>query len=410
MALSVTQVVKNYDYYNSMKLLPGYVLSGYEDEQGITKAYYSTDFSSDPIGSKADFFNHLNDPCLDINDPSPVFTVPKSLTALDPQWFNGWWDNAMYYSHPLVKTAICATNPNIYQDFSDSVGYLGYTPTSTDPTDPTYGNDAISSAITHKIPSNLLSLANGLNSSVCSSLKINTPNSLLSNSKTALNQIQALQNISTSLQSTLINQVGALKNKLPFATNLTGNLITPTNWSHSYNIGGIKTTVDSVGNVLSAPSRMISSAINKAQNLIPKITLPSINKLVGGFTPDMPAVSNVLSNVKAAGTLAKDTISQAQGALAAVNNAVTSTIGTINTATNTIIAPVTTAVKNTAVSINNLNSIVNVGNGVNAGVAGVINQAPGTVSSSNNSLFIAGNGVNSAGNKSVLTVNTFGKP
>ena len=58
--------------------------------------------------------------------------------------------------------------------------------------------------------------------------------------------------------------------------------------------------------------------------------------------------------------------------------------------------------------INNINSIVNVGNG--AGVAGLINQSPGSMSSPNNKLFVASGGINSNGNKSVLTVETFGKP
>jgi hypothetical protein len=406
MALSATQVTRNYDYYNSTTLLPGYILSGREDEQSIAKAYYSTDFSSDPIGSKADFFNHLKDPCLDINDPSPVFNIPKSLSALDPQWFNGWWDNAMYYSHPLVTASISASNPDVFQEFSDSVGYLSYTPTESDPNSPTYGNDAISSAIAHKVPNKLLGLINGLNSNALANFKINAPGSVNSKSKTFLSQVQALQKVSSSLQQTLTDQVGGLKNKLPFATNISGNLITPTGWSHSYNVEGIKTAVNSINNVITAPSRMISNALNKVQNLLPKITLPSISKLLGGLVPSMPAVSNVLGKVKQASTFAKSALGQAQGALAAGNAAVASVAGSINTVTGAVM-PITTAIKNTAVDINNINSIVNVGNG--AGVAGLINQSPGSISSPNNKLFVASGGINSNGNKSVLTVETFGK-
>ena len=49
-------VVKTFDYYNTRTVLPDYTVPGYEKELDLSRAYYSADFSSNPIGSKVDFF------------------------------------------------------------------------------------------------------------------------------------------------------------------------------------------------------------------------------------------------------------------------------------------------------------------------------------------------------------------
>ena len=391
-------VVKTFDYYNTLVLLPGYTVPGYDDELGITKASYSTDFSSNPIGSKVDFYNHLNDPCLFVYAPNPVFTIPKSLSALDPQWFNGWWDNAMFYSHPLVTQQLKEDNPDIYQDFSDSVGYLSYAPTTDDQTDPTYGNDAISPAIKSKIPNRLLDQINNLNSSVLGKFANFTPPGLGPIKNTFLSQVNAFKSTASSLQSAITGDVGALKNKLPFSTNLTGNLITPPNWSHSYNIEGIKSTVDIAGNVVKAPGRMLSSALVKIQNIVPKITIPSISKLVGAYAPNMPVSSNIISGIQSASTTAKSVLSTAQGTIMTGKSFVS---------TATTVASQSLSIVNTAANIQNINKV----NTVNGVTSALVQQSESTLSSLNkNSVVIISGNPNSKGNTPVQSLNTFSVP
>jgi len=374
-----TQVIRSYDYYNSLTLLPDYVLSGYEAEQSIAKADYSTNFSANPIGSKIDFYNHLNDPCLAISNPNAVFSIPKALSALDPQWFNGWWDNAMFYSHPLVTDQISATNPSVYQAFSDSVGYLGYATAANDSTDPTYGNDAISPAIASKVPNRILGMINGLNTNIQGNIKSYTPSTVASN-KLFLSQVGALKNVSSSLQSSVANSVGALKNKLPFNTNFAGNLITPNSWSHSYNVEGVNTVVNKANSIVSAPSKLLSSAITKAQSIIPKVTLPSINKLVGAYVPNMPATSGVISDIQAAGTVAKTAISNAQSTLATGIGQLNNAVGVVNNTTGQIVGNATSQlpIVNT-VSVANINQTVTTGNVTSA----LVNQSTSQLTSLN---------------------------
>ena len=409
------QVIKTFDYYNTLTLLPGYTVPGYEDEQSIAKAEYSTDFSSNPIGSKIDFYNHLNDPCLGIQDPNPVFTIPKSLSALNPQWFNGWWDNAMFYSHPLITDQLKLDNPQIYQDFSDSVGTLVYVPTAEDPNDPAYGNDAISPAVTGagKIPNNLLNQINSLNSSVLNKFNGFTPTGLGPLKGTFLNQVKAFKTGAASLQNAIPGKVGALKNKLPFSVNLTGNLVTPTNWNHSINIEGVNSVVNKAGNIIKAPGRMLSSALVKIQNLIPKISLPSISKLVGAYAPNMPVSSGIISGIQSASTGIKSALSTAQGAMAAVAQTTQGVIAagsTLANATNNLStqAGQGLSIVNTSASIvQNVNK-VNTVNGVTSALTKQTDSAVSTLN--NNKIVILGSNPNKQGNIPVQSLNTFSVP
>ena len=380
MALNPKQVIQTFDYYNTNILLPGYTVPGYEDEQNITRAHYSTDFSSNPIGSKIDFYNHLNNPCLSISQPNPVFDIPKSLSALDPQWFNGWWDSAMFYSHPLVTSQLQQDNPDIYQAFSDSVGTITYAPDVDDPTDPTYGNDAVNSSLHAKMPNRLLGLINGLNSSIQTNYNGFTPSGLGPSKTSFLQQVNALKNAASSLQFTITGDVGALKNKLPFNTNFAGNLITPNSWSHSYNVEGVNTVVNKANSIVSAPSKLLSSAITKAQSIIPKVTLPSINKLVGAYVPNMPATSGVISDIQAAGTVAKTAISNAQSTLATGIGQLNNAVGVVNNTTGQIVGNATSQlpIVNT-VSVANINQTVTTGNVTSA----LVNQSTSQLTSLN---------------------------
>ena len=393
--------VKSFDYYNSLTLLPGYTTPGRENEQNVAKAEYTTNFSSNPIGSKVDFYNHLNDPCLSLYAPNPVFNLPLPLSALDPQTFNGWWDNAMFYSHPEVTAQLSADTPSVYQNYSDSVGYLSYAPSENDPTALTFGCDATSTAITPKIPNRLLGVINGLNSSVLTKFNQFTPAGLGATKNTFLQQVGAFKRVSSSIQNSIAGQAGILKNKLPFSTNLTGNLVTPANWSHTYNIEGISSTVNKLGSVVQAPGRMLSTALVKIQNIVPKITIPSVSKLVGAYAPNMPAVSNIIGNIQSAATPLKAALSTAQSTFAAgqaAANALASSASTLTGGLNIV---------NTAASIQNINQVVTQ-NGVMAALTK--QSATSLTSLSNNTVVIAGGNPNNQGVTPVMSLNTFGKP
>jgi len=406
MALNPTTVIKTYDYYNTLTLVPGYSAQGYPDENNIARAQYSTDFSSNPIGSKVDFFTHLNDPCIAIVAPQPVFTITKPLSALSPQWFNGYWDQAMFYSHPLVTKEISANYPNVYQNFSDSVGTITYTPTVTDPTSPSYGNDPFSSALNFKIPSSINSALNKLNNdlnNLQSGLDGYLPKAGVLSKATFLSQVLAHQQSSGSLQLQLAGKYGSLAVKLPFNTNLTGNLQTPPAWSTTQAIEGINSTVNTINDAIKTPGRLLSEALIKIKSLIPKITLPSIGKLTGLNIPNPIAITNVISQITQYASAAKSALTQAQAVVAAAQQGVASIENTINSETAQITSVVNT-VSRIAASPQSFNAVVDIG----GTTVGLQYQSPSTLSglTNNKAIIIPGNTVNAAGNPSVISVTT----
>jgi hypothetical protein len=327
------QVVRTFDLYNTTVLLPGYTINGYENEFGLTRGFYSTDYSANPIGSKTDFFTQLDDPCSGIFNPNPVFTVPIGLSALNPLWFEQWWDEAIFYSHPLVLEQLEKSNPFTYQSFSDSVGTLYYT-ASGSPVNP---------VLSSKIPNSLLEQISRLNSYLNTDFKAFTPSGFGPN-KTKFNAQYSNYFQSTNSVKNIVNsQYSSIKQKLPLNVVQTGNLVTPSNWNYKTSIQGVNTAVDRLGNVISAPNRALANATNRVKSLIPKIQLPSLSKLTNGIIPNMPAVTNVINSMKSAtGALqsgvaaAQGTMAVAQGIIAAgkntvgaVQNAITSTTGSV---------------------------------------------------------------------------------
>lgn len=413
MALSATQVIKTYDYYNTLTLLPGYIMPGYEDEQNIARAHYSTDFSSNPIGSKVDFFVHLNDPCKAITDPNPVFSVPKSLSALDPQWFDGYWDNAMFYSHPLVTSQLTALHPDIYQNFSDSVGTLVYVPPEYDPTNPeVFGRASVNSALSNKIPANLFGALDALNNDVFKLYDKFTPSKLGLTKNSFIGQVLAHQGTSNTLQLGLKTRFGSLKVKLPFSTKITGNMFNPEDWAHKNVIEGINANVDKLNNFLknNSPGKLLSEGLIKLKKLLPKISLDSISKLLHIDVPNVPAISNAIKQIQNFGNAVKSVVSQAQGVLnavketaGAIQQGIGTIAGTINSETNEIKNIVNT-VKRLPTSVQGLESVVNVG-GTNIGLSYQTPNAP-TGLDKNSAVIIPGNAVNAQGNSSVVKVIT----
>lgn len=330
-------IVRTFDLYNTTVLLPGYTITGYEKEFNLTRDYYSTDYSSNPVGSKVDFFTQLDDPCSGVFNPNPIFNVGVGLSGLSPLWFEQWWDEAMYYSHPLVLEQLRSSNPSTYQSFSDSVGTLHYVSNSATPINPVLNN---------KVPPRILSNMSRLNRLLNIDLKAYTPTGFGPYTNKLNAQLTQYTSAANTVKSKVNQQFNSINRKLPLNVVQTGNLITPSTWKYDTKIQGVNTAVDRLGNVIRAPGRMLSNAVNKVKSYIPVIKLPplpSLSKLTNALMPNMPAVSNLINAAKtAAGTVqsaittVQGTIGTAQAAIAAganavggVQNAVSSVTGTV---------------------------------------------------------------------------------
>ena len=399
------QVIRTFDLYNTTVLLPGYNIPGYEKQFDLTRSYYSTDFSSNSIGSKVDFFVQMDDPCVGVLTPNPVFTVPIGLSGLDPLWFDQWWDEAIYYSHPNVLEQLQKSNPATYQNFSDSVGTLFYL---SDPESP------VNPVLNSKIPKNILARMTRLNSLVNIEYKAYTPTGFGPDTKRAASQLAQYTKSITNVKDIVNEKFSSIKRKLPLNVVQTGNLITPKNWKFDTVTQGVKTAVDRLGNIISAPGRMLSGAINKVKSLIPVIKLPklpSIGKLINANIPGMPAISNLYSGLKTAASTVQSVVATSQGAMAAaqsviaaakntvgaVQSAITNAKGTVQTLSN--------AANTTGAALTNINKTAIKGNIT----AAMKNQSAtaATVLNNNAVVLVNGSTKNSSGNSSLTTVNTF---
>lgn len=408
-------VVKTFDYYNTRTVLPGYTVPGYEKETETSRAYYSTDFSSNPIGSKVDFFNNLYDPCLSIYAPNPVFDAPIALSAMEPQWFDGWWDEAMFYSHPKTLQKLKTDSPAVYQDFSESVGTLTYVATDEDPVNP---------ILNPKIPAPILTQIKLAKKKSKSNFKGYTPSNMGPSQLELVNQINAFTESVVRLRTEIEVVNGVLKNKLPFAVALAGNLITPTDWKAPSKIEGIQTQVDSINNVIKKPGRLLSQGIDQLNKFFSQIkipALPSLSKIISTIVPEMPAISKIFNRIKAGTSVVKSVVSNAQQAIANVVGAaeqvkegVGSVVGTINTETQKIVqvgasvAQVGAATKAAAVSVQDLNKAVTKG-----GVSSTLKfQSESALAGLNNNAAVIINTQvkNIKGNTAVTKVNTFQFP
>lgn len=399
------QVIRTFDLYNTSVLLPGYNITGYENEFGLTRNYYSTDFSSNPIGSKVDFFVQLDDPCVGVLTPNPVFAVPIGLSGLNPLWFDQWWDEAMFYSHPNVLEQLQKSNPATYQPFSDSVGTLFYVNEPTSPVNP---------SLNSKIPSSILQKMSRLNSLLNVDYKAYTPAGFGPNTSKLTSQLAQYNKSINAVKSIVNGKFDSIKRKLPLNVVQKGNLITPANWKFNTVVQGVNTAVDRLGNIISAPGRMLAGAINKVKSIIPKIklpSLPSIGKLVDINIPGMPAVNNLFNTLKAAGSAIQSAVATAQGAMAAAQSAVTAvknTVGAVQAAVTSVkgtVQALSNAANSVGSALGNINKVADRGNVI----AAMKNQSSTSTSNLNNNSVILVNkaATTPKGNNSVTTVNTF---
>lgn len=396
------QVIRTFDLYNTSVLLPGYTIPEYENEFGVTRAFYSTDFSSNPIGSKLDFFAQLDDPCVGVLSANPIFAVPIGLSAMNPLWFDQWWDEAMFYSHPKVLEQLMLSNPQTFQEFSDSVGTNFFIADENSPVNPSLNN---------KIPRNLLQQMSKLNKLINIDFKAFTPPGIGPNTTKYTAQLNQFTNSIANVKNIVNEKFANITRKLPMNVQQVGNLITPANWKFNTAVQGVKTAVDRLGNIINAPGRALSAAVNKIKSLIPVIRLPSLSKLVGAIMPNMPAISNLVKEIKEVGAGIQAAVATAQGAMAQVQGAIAAgkeAIGAVQSAVNDVKGTVQ-GIGNNIAAVGN--SLSNIRNGVDKNniMAAMKNQSKSAVSGLNNNALVLVNKTakTSKGENSLTPVSTF---
>lgn len=233
--------IRTYDLYNTTNYWLGYKIPNFQVEQSVSQANYWTYNSCNIIGSQIDFFNTL----AGKTNPSNVFSLSATFQNLPYLWQKYWWDEAMYYSHPLVLSAIKVDSPEYFQPFSESVGTLYYLSrvnnlnnTETIPyslvVKPLLSPD-ISEAI-----DDFYQIANSLFTSNISAIGPTGTDTSPSNGNLIMANTDLSRRITSnsSLTATINELYSALSAFLPYNTSVVGNLLTPYYWSVSANCEG----------------------------------------------------------------------------------------------------------------------------------------------------------------------------
>ena len=260
-----TTVVRTFDLYNTSLYWNGYTFSGYQTEQYITQSYYLTQFSSNPIGSKVDFFKELTG----VPQNNQVFSITTTIDNLSVLWGKFWWDEAMYYSHPSVYELISANSP-YYRTFSESVGTLYYLTaynTNNNADTKTY-NSIIDDLLVPGLSSSIAAFYSTVNTLFINNIaKIGpgtgtdvTPGSAVNGTLLMANtDYERRVNSSESILQYVNELFPQLANFLPFNTNVIGNLLTPYAWSVSATCEDIPINVDFT-NTNTQPYKQLNTA------------------------------------------------------------------------------------------------------------------------------------------------------
>lgn len=225
--------VRTFDLYNTTKYWVGYTIDEYELEQIVAQQYYTVQFNSNPIGAAIEFF----------------IAIPQ--ISLNYFWKKYWWDEATYYSNPLILSGASLSASDYYQHFSESVGTLYYISrfnnlnnTQTKPYSPVISRlirADISSAIdSFYSVANSLFAANIVNiGPTGTDISPNDGNLIMAD--TDLTRRITSNN---SLTAAVNSSYSSLSSFLPYNTNVIGNLLTPYYWQLSANNEDTSITVD----------------------------------------------------------------------------------------------------------------------------------------------------------------------
>lgn len=235
-----TTVVNNFDVYNTTNYWLGYSIPGYTVEQNITQIYYSTQFSSNIIGSQIDFFNSLaGNP---ISNPN-FNSVGITLDDLPYLWKNYWWEEGIYYSHPIVKSNIFSVAPDYFQLFSESVGSLYFIAKNNNfsNTETVPFNTIISSLLVPGVSGIVASFyqsANNLFINNIQNIGPGTGTDITPNNEALImadTDLERRISSNTVLAETVNELYPKIKDFLPINTDVIGNLIAPYSWRISAN-------------------------------------------------------------------------------------------------------------------------------------------------------------------------------
>jgi len=263
--------VRTYDLYNTNFYWKGYSVTGFEAQLGVAKAYYTTQYSSNPIGSQIDFFTLLTGASA---NNSVLNLSGATITNLPYFWSKYWWDEAMYYTNSLVLSAISSSQPLYYQPLSDSVGslvYISYMNNQSNNNSVPY-NVVIERLLPAGISTtikNFYKTANSLFVANTSNIGPNGTDTSPNNSNLIMADTDLTRVINNN--SILIAKVNGLYpniNKfLPFNSTIIGNLLVPPSWftqieyEDTTAIGDTNITVDLTNTTTSNQVQLTMAAI-----------------------------------------------------------------------------------------------------------------------------------------------------
>lgn len=216
--------VRTFDLYNTTKYWVGYAMDGYDLEQTVTQTYYATQYNSNPIGAAIEFF----------------IAIPQ--VNLNYFWKKYWWDEATYYSNPLVLSGASLSAANYYQPFSESVGTLYYISRFNNLNN--VQTKPYSSVITRLIRADISSAIDSFYDTANNLFVANIANigpvgtdTNPNNGNLIMADTDLTRRITSndSLTAAVNSAYSSLSSFLPYNTDVIGNLLTPYYWQLSAN-------------------------------------------------------------------------------------------------------------------------------------------------------------------------------
>lgn len=232
-------VVKTFDLYNTTFYWIGYRVEGYENELKVAKAYYITNFSSNVIGSKIDFFAELAGQA----EQNTAFDVGagNTIDTLRYMWGKYWWDEATYYSSDIVLSAVQVKYPTYYRSFSECIGTLAYISRSNNLLNTQ--TKPYSTLLDRLLIPGLSAIMTGFylsaNQIFNTALTAIGPGTGTDTAPASSNLIMADSDLrrritsNNTLTATINGMLPKLYRFLPYNTSVIGNLFTPYYWSYT---------------------------------------------------------------------------------------------------------------------------------------------------------------------------------
>ncbi len=231
-------VIRTYDLYNTTFYWLGYEIPSFQIEQNVSQSYYWVFNSSNIIGSQIDFFNTL----AGKTNPGNVFTLNSTFARLPVLWQKYWWDEAMYYSHPLALSAIKIDSPDYYQLFSESVGTLYYLSrfNNLNNKQTVPYSLVIKHLLIPDLPESINSFYQTVNNLFVANISAIGPtgtDTAPNNSNLIMADTDLTRRITSNLSLTaaINNLYSGISAFLPYNTTIEGNLLTPYYWGVSAN-------------------------------------------------------------------------------------------------------------------------------------------------------------------------------